>query len=98
MVLYRSVRPLGRFARAVATLHTTEQTAQSSRPPREDVEPMNTAIPRLAAPLALLLVLSSPAQPVAADRPAIPRETAAEARARHDRVAARRKGTDIICH
>src|SRR5437763_1259497 len=34
----------------------------------------------------------------AAEQPAIPSETAAQARQRHERVAARRKGIDIICH
>jgi hypothetical protein len=34
----------------------------------------------------------------AADPPAIPAETPAEAKRRHERVAERRKGTDIICH
>jgi hypothetical protein len=33
-----------------------------------------------------------------ADEPPIPPETPAEAKRRHERVAARRKGTDIICH
>ena len=35
---------------------------------------------------------------LAADAPAIPAETPAEAKLRHARVAERRKGTDIICH
>jgi hypothetical protein len=34
----------------------------------------------------------------AADQPAIPSETPAEAKARHERVAERRKHVDIICH
>ncbi len=36
--------------------------------------------------------------PAAADPPAIPPETAAEAKQRHERVAERRKGVEIICH
>lgn len=35
---------------------------------------------------------------LAADSPAIPAETPAEAKLRHERVAERRKGTDIIAH
>jgi hypothetical protein len=34
----------------------------------------------------------------AAEQPAIPAETRADAKVRHERVAERRKGTDIICH
>jgi len=34
----------------------------------------------------------------ATDPPPIPAETPAEAKRRHERVAERRKGTDIICH
>src|SRR5204863_3080870 len=34
----------------------------------------------------------------AIDRPAVPPETPEEARRRHERVAGRRKGTDVICH
>src|SRR5262245_11324202 len=33
-----------------------------------------------------------------ADLPKIPRETPAEAKHRHERVAERRRGIDIICH
>lgn len=44
----------------------------------------------------LLIVLAVPS--FAADTPAIPPETPAEAKARHERVAERRKGVDIICH
>jgi glycerophosphoryl diester phosphodiesterase len=35
---------------------------------------------------------------LAADPPAIPAETPADAMRRHEQVAERRKGTDIICH
>lgn len=35
---------------------------------------------------------------IAADQPSIPAETAAEAQRRHERVAERRKGVDVICH
>jgi hypothetical protein len=35
---------------------------------------------------------------VSADEPAIPKETPAEAKRRHERVAKRRQGIDIICH
>src|SRR6516225_618867 len=35
---------------------------------------------------------------VSADEPAIPKETPAEAKRRHQRVAQRRQGIDIICH
>src|SRR4051794_17206264 len=34
----------------------------------------------------------------AVELPTIPPETPAEAKARHERVAERRKGTDIVCH
>lgn len=37
-------------------------------------------------------------QALAFDAPAVPPETREEARARHERVAARRKGVDVICH
>src|SRR4051812_18631990 len=43
----------------------------------------------------LLCVLSGSA---AAEPPAIPAETPAEAKLRHERVAERRKVTDVICH
>jgi hypothetical protein len=43
-----------------------------------------------------LFVIAAPA--LAADKPEIPPETPAEAKARHERVAERRKGVDIICH
>jgi hypothetical protein len=50
----------------------------------------------------LLLLLVAPALGgpgvSAAERPAIPPETPAEAKERHARVAERRKGVDIICH
>ncbi|HKB40996.1 MAG TPA: glycerophosphodiester phosphodiesterase family protein [Gemmataceae bacterium] len=35
---------------------------------------------------------------LAVDQSAIPKETPAEAKRRHERVAQRRKGTDVICH
>src|SRR5262245_55678958 len=44
----------------------------------------------------VLFVIATPA--LAADKPEIPPETPAEAKARHERVAERRKGVDIICH
>src|SRR5207248_4311820 len=37
-------------------------------------------------------------QKFAIDRPAVPAETPAEAARRHERVAERRKGVDVICH
>lgn len=46
---------------------------------------------------ALLLLLGGSRAP-AADQPAIPPEAPAEAQRRHERVAERRKGVDIICH
>src|SRR5262245_57346473 len=49
----------------------------------------------LLPPLVLLLL---PGGVLAADEPAIPKETPAEAKRRHARIAERRKGTDIICH
>src|SRR5438067_433589 len=52
-----------------------------------------SSFPRLGAPL---LVLAAWA--FAADPPAAPAETPAEARRRHERVAERRKGADVICH
>lgn len=47
---------------------------------------------------AMLALLFLANQVFAADPPAIPVESAAEAKARHERVAERRKGIDIICH
>jgi hypothetical protein len=44
------------------------------------------------------LVLLFLAGPVAASEPAVPAETPDQARQRHDRVAERRKGVDVICH
>ncbi len=49
----------------------------------------------LFLPTAGLLVLLLPAS---AEPPAVPAETPQEARRRHERVAERRKGIDIICH
>jgi hypothetical protein len=50
-------------------------------------------------PLFLTCCDGSPLRAAAADdEPAIPAETAAQAKRRHERVAARRKGTHIICH
>ncbi len=54
---------------------------------------MQTTLSRCCALLAVLLACA-----VSAAQPVIPAETPAQARARHERVAARRKGTDIICH
>jgi hypothetical protein len=51
---------------------------------------------RRVSALLFLLLLSSAAW--AADGPPIPPETPAEAKARHERVAERLKGTDVICH
>src|SRR3954447_6643078 len=45
--------------------------------------------------LAAWLVASGAA---AAEKPDVPAETPAEAKRRHERVAERRKGTDVICH
>jgi hypothetical protein len=39
-----------------------------------------------------------PAQAAGPEPPAVPAETPEEARSRHERVAGRRRGTDIICH
>lgn len=47
--------------------------------------------------LALLLLLA-PGSVTAADLPAVPAETPADAAARHARVKERRKGVDVICH
>ena len=55
----------------------------------------------LSHPVALLFLLLAWAGEFgfcAAAEPAVPTETAAQARTRHDRVAARRKGIDVICH
>jgi hypothetical protein len=52
---------------------------------------MKTLVPLSPA---LLLLLGW----AAAAEPAIPAETPAEAKRRHERIAERRKGTDIICH
>lgn len=52
---------------------------------------------KLHASCVLAFLLSGP-DAGAADQPAIPAETAAEAKARHERVAERRKGTAVICH
>src|SRR5262245_24801896 len=46
----------------------------------------------------ILLLLLGGASRAAADQPAIPAETPAEAKRRHERIAERRKGVDIICH
>lgn len=46
----------------------------------------------------VLFTLALTATALAADKPAIPEETPAQAKARHERVAERRKGIDIICH
>src|SRR5437764_1213928 len=48
----------------------------------------------------LVLFACTPADAAAppAVRPAVPSETPAEARRRHERVAERRKGAGIICH
>jgi hypothetical protein len=52
----------------------------------------------LSHSLAVLLLVVLAASSFATDKPAIPPETPAEAKARHERVAERRKGVDIICH
>ncbi|HSQ55831.1 MAG TPA: glycerophosphodiester phosphodiesterase family protein, partial [Gemmata sp.] len=49
---------------------------------------------RLSVPAIFLLAANA----IAAEQPAIPVESAGDAKLRHDRVAERRKGTDIICH
>ncbi len=48
--------------------------------------------------LTVLILLTGGAVASAADLPTHPTETPAEAAARHARVAARRKGVDVICH
>ena len=49
---------------------------------------------KLFLPVAWLLLLTH----VAAAQPAVPAESADDAKRRHECVAERRKGTDIICH
>jgi Glycerophosphoryl diester phosphodiesterase family len=46
----------------------------------------------------LVLLLLDGARTLAAEPPPVPPETPDEAKRRHERVAERRKGTDIICH
>src|SRR5262249_44209319 len=58
-----------------------------------DTGPMKALLPRFGALLLSLLTAAAPAA-----EPAVPKETAAEAKRRHQRVAERRKGIDIICH
>jgi peptidyl-prolyl cis-trans isomerase A (cyclophilin A) len=48
--------------------------------------------------LSLFLLLAWRCGVLAAEQPAIPTETTAEAKRRHERVAERRKGPNIICH
>src|SRR5262245_47310945 len=61
---------------------------------------MKSISPRFGAMLFLLLgwALGGGMRAFAGDQPAIPRETPTEAKRRHERVAQRRKGTDVICH
>src|SRR5262249_20879826 len=61
---------------------------------------MNAFSPGRVVWLLVLLICASSAGAAAppAVRPAIPRESVAEAKRRHDRVAERRKGNGIICH
>src|SRR5262245_14673508 len=61
---------------------------------------MATTCPRIRSLLSLLLLGWGCAglRVSAADQPAIPPETPAEAARRHERVAERRKGVDVICH
>src|SRR5213592_5064668 len=61
---------------------------------------MKNLFPRPTLLLVLFLGWAFGAGPLvsAAGPPAIPAETPAEARRRHERVAERRKGVDIICH
>src|SRR4051812_360912 len=47
---------------------------------------------------AWLILLGGAASAPAEDRPEVPPETKDEAKRRHQRVAERRKGTDVICH
>src|SRR5438132_14327393 len=55
---------------------------------------------RRPAALSLLLLCWAVcrAGSTAAEQPAVPGETPAEAKRRHERVARRREGTDVICH
>jgi hypothetical protein len=64
------------------------------------IDPMTSIVPRTGALLLILLVGGALAGPrvSAADPPAIPAETPAEAAHRHEVVAGRRKGVHIICH
>ena len=49
-------------------------------------------------PIIALLLFFDPIHLPATEEPVIPAESPAEAKARHERVAERRKGTGIICH
>src|SRR5690348_8546162 len=70
--------------------HYCSAPAADSRKPS-----MDATVSRLLIVLSLLL----PACPAAAaDPPAVPAEAPAEAARRHERVAERRKGVDVICH
>jgi hypothetical protein len=59
-------------------------------------------ITRCSVPYFLIVVLSgmwdTTVHGIAAEQPAIPAETPAAARLRHERIAQRREGMDIICH
>jgi hypothetical protein len=52
----------------------------------------------ILSPFAVLMVVVLGNAALPAEEPAVPAETPAEAQRRHERVAERRKGTDIICH
>src|SRR4051812_29555540 len=70
------------------------------RPPDEigGPTPMYT---RILRPSLVLIVLSGwplAGGRAAADPPVVPAEAPADAKRRHERVAERRAGTDIICH
>ncbi len=62
---------------------------------------MANAVNRLRPVLVVLLgswILGCGLRAVAADGPDVPPESAADAKRRHERIAERRKGVDIICH
>jgi len=60
--------------------------------------PIHSSVKRLLAiPTAFLFILIPPAL-LADEQRIIPKESSEQARLRHERVAERRKGTDVICH
>src|SRR6476659_5462474 len=61
---------------------------------------MKSPVPRAGGLLLCLLLSGALGDRVAAraDPPAVPAETPEQAKRRHERVAARREGVDIICH